>query len=52
MYCNFTTDGGATSKQIHNICIVISQNYLKSTVISLCNTLTVILHDILVIKFH
>ena len=44
MYCNFITDGGADSQQIHNTCIVIPKNHSTSTVISLHNTLTVILH--------
>ena len=29
MYCNFTTDGGATSHQIHNTFIVISKIILQ-----------------------
>ena len=50
-YCNFSTDGDADSLQNNN-CIVILKNCLTSSVISLLNTSTVILDDMLVIKYH
>ena len=52
MYCNFTIDGDAVSHQSHNTCIVISKNYFTSTMISIYNISTVILHYILLIKFY
>ena len=52
MYCNYKTDSGTVLQQIHKTCIVIPKNYFTSTVISLHNTSTVILHYILQIKFH
>ena len=52
MYCNCTIDSTALSEQIHNTFIVIPKNYSTSIVILLYNISTVILHYILVIKFH
>ena len=52
MYCNSTTNNGAVSQQIDNTYIVIPKDEFTNTIISLYNTSIVILHYILVIKFH